>query len=36
LESVPETLRLEVMGLSHVEALADLFVPGRGRRQDPV
>ena len=36
LDSVPATLRLEAVGLSHVGALADLFVPGRGRRQDPV
>jgi DNA repair protein RadA/Sms len=33
LDSVPETLRLEAVGLSHVGALADLFVPGR---QHPV
>jgi DNA repair protein RadA/Sms len=36
LDSVPETLRLEAVGLSHVGALADLFAPGRSRRQEPV
>jgi DNA repair protein RadA/Sms len=35
-DSMHETPQLEMLGVSHVGALADLFVPGGGRRQDPV